>query len=104
MLIKLENKNPTETEKNMFLYNGYYVVERYSAYDHEHLKYAVCHLSAAPKEFPEVLEIEEDRIDRDETICFECLSETLTIHGMLDTLLLQLLLKRAKKLGRGIQP
>lgn len=115
MIIKFNNQNPTEAEKKLFFYAGYYCIEEspISLNDHEtglkQLKYAVVHvednkfrdtrLNIDQKIFPEHIELDEKNINYDDTIIFDMLSETIKFSSYADIELLSFIFQRMKELG-----
>lgn len=95
-MLTFTNSNPTETEKKMYLYAGFYLIEKTKF----HSIYAVCYTdSSERKMFPMKINIEEKRIDHDSMIIFDPVSEQVKIKGYVDAEVLQLVQDRIKELG-----
>ena len=99
MIVHLENRNPTKIEKALFKYAGYYVVDIDSAYGSPVIKYAVCHPEEGVDKFLESIEIDTADIEYENTITFECLSESIIIHGNVDIYMMYWIVERARELG-----
>ena len=91
-----ENHNPTDIEKLLFKYNGLYLVKK-----NEHsLIYAPVHIENNFKRFPYVLEnIEQEMIEWENSIVFDCMSETVFINSFHDIDTLSLIVKRMEELA-----
>lgn len=105
-MITLRNTTPTETEKQMYLYAGFYVIEKDycevngNKTDVPYIKYAVCYTGGNLREtFPAEINIEKKHINYNEIITFNAMSEEMEIKGRIDTKILQLIEERAKELG-----
>lgn len=97
----LLNVTPTEAEKQLYQYAGFYIVEKDRAgTDAEYLKYAVCHTNDSLREsFPKMFTIPSNAIDYDNTIIFDCLNKEMRLSCYADAHVLKLILERAKELG-----
>lgn len=79
--MKLENHNPTETEKLLFRYYGLYLVET----SEWTVKYAPTHTDNKSEEFPYVIEnINTEMIEWDNAITFDKMSETVSMNSFYD--------------------
>lgn len=103
-----KNENPTETEKRLYLYAGFYKIEdEYCEVngiktDLRYLKYAVCYTeNSLRKTFPERISISQKYIDYKSLLIFNSMSEEVQIHGSVDMKILNLIIERAKELGWG---
>lgn len=91
-----KNEDPTEAEKELYLYAGFYVIEK----DVRHIKYAVCYTDkAARKEFPKEIQIPEEHVNYKSIITFDLSCDSVKASDFIDTKLLYIILKRAKELG-----
>ena len=94
--MKLINQTPTDAEKQMYLFAGFYVVEETDT----HIEYAVCHTdNSLRNDFPLEFDIDEMDIDYDGTIVFDKLSEQVKINTYVDVKLINLIANRANELG-----
>lgn len=72
--MRLENMNPTETEKLLFKYCGLYLIGSSDT----SFRYAPVHIKENPVNFPCVIEnIESEMIEYGSVITFDCISETI---------------------------
>lgn len=89
-----ENKKPTETERELFQYAGFYKVE-----SNEHrLRYVPIHVNTKDG-FPKRVETEPKYIEYKTSITFFNTSETIDIVGSFDGKLIKLIGNRMKELG-----
>lgn len=96
-MLELRNHRPTEAEKQLYFYAGYYL---YDDSNQDTVKYAVCYTKESDRrEFPLELKIEEETADLESGIIFDNLSESVKISGYVDVLLLELIGDRIKELG-----
>lgn len=93
MLI-FENHDPTETEKEMFRYGGFYKIID----NEEFSRYALVHVNNR-ESFPERLKVEPQQVEYDKRIIFYRKSETVEGYGTFDDRLLDLMTVRMKELG-----
>lgn len=95
--MRLENKNPTITEREMFRLYGLYLVKGYD----DGVAYAPIHLSdGTAGEYPDVIEnADEDAIESDHMIIFDSATNFISLNGWCDVDLLRLVCDRAKELG-----
>lgn len=101
-LLTFKNENPTETEKELYLYAGFYVIEDHGGINEDlrHIKYAVCYTDESMrKEFPKEISILQENVNYKDTISFKSDCEIIKITGFIDTKLLNLITKRAEELG-----
>lgn len=98
--MRLQNNNPTETEKLMFKYYGLYLISA----SENGLKYAPVHADEHLKnEFPYTInDIGEDYIEWENSIYFDHLSETASLKGFFDVDEIILIEKRMKELGYSV--
>lgn len=80
----------------MYLYAGYYCIEK----NDDYVKYAVCYTeSACRHEFPEDIKIKEDHVDYDTLITFDLKNEMVTLNNTIDNRILRDITERTKELG-----
>ena len=105
-----ENKNATNTEKVLYQQCGYYLIEaRNSPGDMSSYRYVVCYTSDnlryaelpdGTKQyiFPEEIDIDEESINYDDSICFDGFTETVKVSSYMDSEFLELLMQRLKEI------
>ena len=99
---RLENTNPTETEKLLFRHCGLYLIESNKYL----LRYAPVHIEDCHTYLPIIENIDDCYIEYDNAIVFDCMSETirfgnkfLKTEQFYDIDIMVLLLQRMKELG-----
>ena len=101
--MKLENHTPTKTEKQMFASGyGLYLREKRADYGNEedYLRYVVCYPDGDRNNFPEEIELPDDRIDEKASIEFERLTDTVKFKNIMpDVGLMDLVKNRMIELG-----
>lgn len=106
--MRFENKTPTDAEKDLYQYAGFYVIQNEfyevngSITEFEYIKYAVCYTDDVIRNcssFPTIIDIDEKQIDYSSTITFCSLSQEVTITGAIDTRILSDVVARTKELG-----
>ena len=105
-----ENKNATNTEKVLYQRYGYYLIEPdNSTVDMSSYRYVVCYTSDNLRYaelpdgvrqyiFPEKIDIDDEAINYDDSICFDGLTETVKVSGYMDSEFLDLLMQRLKEI------
>ena len=93
----LKNNNPTEIEKQMFIEYGLYPID----IDPVSIRYIVCKHCESIKEYPTIVNMEEEDIDYNNSVLFEIMSECIIFNGHTDMNFLSILTQRAKELGYG---
>ena len=94
--LKFENSNPTETEKLLFRYYGFYLIESTD----NSMKYAPIHTDGNGDNFPDVIEnISSEMIEWDNSIIFNLMSETVRLSSYFDIDGIILIQKRMEELG-----
>lgn len=94
--ITFRNEDPTEAEKELYLYAGFYVIEK----DAYHIKYAVCYTDKdMRKAFPKEIQILKEHVDHKSIITFDLSCDSVKASDFIDVKLLYIILKRTKELG-----
>lgn len=93
-MVKLKNPYPTETERKLFAYGGFYLVDG----NGEHLRYMPVHTAGTYDGYPEELEVGEEYIEHGTSITFHRMSGTVMAEGMFDGELINLIGARLKEL------
>lgn len=95
--MKLQNKNPTRTEKLLFKYYGLYLIHSTSDF----IKYVPIHVNEySKKNFPQTIAfLDEKQIEWESSVEFNNLSETVSIKCDLDIDGVLLIAERMKELG-----
>lgn len=96
--MKLENYNPTETEKLLFRDWGLYVIRR----EENCIEYAPIHVDDSidiNKGFPAIINIDKDMVEWDNRVVFDSLSETVSLNSYYDIDGIFLILKRMEELN-----
>ncbi len=94
MAFVFKNLKPTETEKKMFHYAGYYNIHENS----ECARY-VCMHTDVKGPFPKKLKMDPKDIDYTESVTFYKAAETIEISGSFDMAMIKLITDRMKELG-----
>lgn len=93
-MIILKNQHPTLTERYLFKTYGLY-----RSISNDQIEKYICIYAGARSDFPSEIPFDEAKVDPDEFIIFEKMSETIKIHMRTDTLLLYAIRARAAELG-----
>ena len=96
--MKLENGNPTETEKKLFRYMGLYLIRR----NENSIEYAPIHVDDSidiNKDFPTIINIDRDMVEWNDRVVFDELSETVSLNTFYDIDGIFLILKRMEELN-----
>ena len=93
-MLVFENKNATNTEKEMYRYGGFYKIED----DDNHTRYVPVHTDMVDDNFPDKVEVEKNCVEYDTEIIFYHMAETVKCAGMFDGWMIGLIQSRMAEL------
>lgn len=94
--MRLENYEPTETEKLLFRYYGLYLIES----NEYTVKYMPVHTTEKINDFPFIIEnIDREMIEWDNAVTFDKMTETVSLNSFFDMDGIVLIQKRMEELG-----